>query len=69
MTVIIHQLDKVQTFIYLPPYPGVFITLFKKELLLELKHIAEYPKKFKRTLQNYFLTHCIYNLDEFFINK
>jgi hypothetical protein len=64
----IHQLDKVQTFIYLPPYPGVFITLFKK-LLLELKHIAEYPKKFKSTLQNYFLTHCIYNLDEFFINK
>jgi len=37
-----------------------------KELLLELKHIAEYPKKFKSTLKNYFLIHCVYNLDNFF---
>jgi hypothetical protein len=44
-------------------YSGV--KLFKK-LFLELRHTVEHPKKLNSNIKNYLLTHCIYNLDEFF---
>jgi hypothetical protein len=41
------------------------IKIFNK-LSLELKQLVDLPRKFKRTLKKYLVSHCSYSLDEFY---
>jgi hypothetical protein len=41
------------------------IKIFNK-LPSELKQLVNFPKKFKRTLRRYLVSHCFYSIEEFY---
>jgi hypothetical protein len=47
---------------------GAYFTDIKNfnKLPSELKQLANFPKKFKRTLRRYLVSHCFYSIEEFY---
>jgi hypothetical protein len=77
-----HNAHNLQTresnYLYLPTstltlyQKGVYFTGIKlfNNLPLEIKEIVQIPKQFKNSLRRYLITHCFYDLDEFYsLNK